>query len=303
MSEYNRHEPFAGRLSLARLTGGHVTGAIIGGGFLLGILFGAILLSGSPDAPADQQQGSTSSAPKDSAASPTSVDAVPASESDDGPVGLASERDRLQRELEAEKLRIEVETLRRQLVDLKSSPVSVEAPDERPSRNRNPGSAGTATRSVSAPSSAEVRAVEPGQATLEYWDRMNAIILQEASLRSVPAGGITAGNAAGFLDARIAAAQFAVDGIRQLDANGVDARVVELGQQLARWYEDGGKVAATGSELLRGASVQDRQGSAGKRYQAAERSHSQSVGAINAAGEQVRGEMSRKYGLSFPPLN
>ncbi|MBX3438755.1 MAG: hypothetical protein KF861_14775 [Planctomycetaceae bacterium] len=284
-----------------------VTWSILCGGFLLGVIGGGLLFIGPSRVPVDQTSASGISQTNDSSPSNT-VTALPQSEN--VAQELAAERDKLQRELEAEKLRREVESLRRELVHLQSSPVSVESPREPSPRHGNPvattSNSPPASRSDSPalrPATPEVAAGPTGEATLACWNRMNAIILQEAALRTAPADGVTAANAAGFLDARIQAAEFAVSALRELNMNAVDPRVIQLRDQLTQWYVDGGKVAQTGRELLTRGTVQERQGSSGKRYQAAERSHSESVNAVNAAGEQVRQEMSRKFGLTFPPLN
>lgn len=289
------------RVTLWKLSGSYLTWGILGGGFLLGMLFGGFFLFGQSGPPAETAQGSyrENSAPAQEL-SPKANTAT-AENSDD----LAAERERLRQELEAEKLRREVESLRRELVDLKTSPVSTESTLREPAnlprgrRNRNDPSS---TRSP-APPAANASGPSPGEATLTYWNQVNAIILQEAALRAAPAGGVTAANATGFLDARIQAAEFAVDALRQLDTVGVDAKAVDLCEQLIRWFAQGGEVAQTGRQLLTRASVQERQGSAGKMYQAAEHSHAKAVNAINSTGEQVRQAMSRKYNLSFPPLN
>ncbi len=292
-----------------------VTGTILGGGFLLGILVGGFFLLGGSSGPAERssrpaiaaRQAARSAEPK-----PRARKTDTGSESVSNK--LAAERDRLRQELDAAKLRREVEALRNELVNLKSSPVSVESASEFPARrrsSRNPAATNraaprlpTSRPSTSRPSSVPKTETKPqGATTLAYWNQMNAIILQEAALRAAPAGGVNATNAGGFLDARIQAGEFAVDSIRQLDTTGVDSRVVKLGEQLANWYDQGRRVAQSGKQLLTVASIQDRQGSAGKGYQAAERSHSKSVKKINAEGEQTRHAMSRKYRLKFPPLN
>ncbi len=300
---------------LSFLGAGPVTAAILGGGFLLGILAGGFFLLGGSNGPAERSSRPAVAA-RQAVRSSETKPLAPKTDADSDSVSgnLAAERDRLRQELEAAKLRREVEALRNELVNLKSSPVSTESASEFPARRRNSGSPVATSRTAPRlptsrpsttrrPSTSQAASQPQGAATLAYWNQLNAIILQEAALRAAPAGGVTATNAAGFLDARIQAGQFAVDSIRQLDTTGVDSRVVKLGEQLADWYDEGRRVAQSGKQLLTTASVQDRQGSAGKGYQAAERNHSQSVNKINAEGEQTRQAMSRKYRLNFPPLN
>lgn len=274
------------------------TGWIVLVGFLAGTLSGAVLFVACPTAPdtCDKPAGKTANVPQ---WSESDRDSMTTDELPGASGNLAAEREKLIRKLETEQLRKEVESLRRQIDELKSTPVSVVRED----------TSATGSFPVGAPAAAAHPAAQAasgssptGAATLAYWNRMNDIILREAALRAAPLGGITAANASGFLDARIGASKYAVDALRQLDPRGVDERVVDLGGQLANWYSDGRKVAESGKALLTRGSVQ-RQGSAGRQYQAAERDHAERVNALNAAGAQVRLDMARKYDLDFPPLN
>jgi hypothetical protein len=297
-----KHDP-TDRFLLTTLDADSLRWAVVSGGFFLGILFGTILLFGQNDEPAQRSQVSARSetpVPRPSTSATGSTPSLATPGADD----LAAERDRLRSEIEAAKLRHEVETLRRQLMEIESSPVSVETAPRRASDGRSSATNHTSNRPhTTSPTGSATAALATGDATLAYWNEMNAIILREAALRSAPIGGVTAANAGGFLEARVHAAQFAADALRQLDTTGVDARVVALGGQLAGWYDEGRTVAEMGQQLLSGASVQERQGSPGKRYQEAEHSHAKRVNAINAEGEKTRQAMSRKYRRTFPPLN
>jgi len=288
------------------LYGRQITWCILAGGFLVGVLGGAVLIFGSADGSAKRADVATSVETTTSFNDPSSL-ADQAEQFDTA--DLLVERERLQKELDAERLRREVDTLRRELSNLRSSPVSIDSPSHDAAKTApsiaTPASASAPlrrSRTGDAPPATSA-AGPTGEATLAYWNKMNDVILQEATLRSAPSGGITAMNAAGFLDARIHAAEFAVNTLRSLDATCVDPRVVTLGGNLIGWYSDGQEVAKSGKQLLTSASMKERQGTAGKQYQAAEKHHSESVNAINAEGEQVRKEMSNKYRIAFPPLN
>ncbi len=264
-----------------------VTWAIVGTGFLLGILIGSIFIVGRGGLLACSTSSETTAA--------TVAESAPASTapSTSNASDLVAEREQLTRELEAEKLRLEVEALRQELAGLQS-PTGTDDSAESPSVP-----ASESKRLTTQP----VSTVSPGTATLAYWNHLNAIILQEAAMRAAPAGGVTASNAGGFLDTRMQAAEFAMTNIRDLDADGVDAKVLSLGEDLAKWYENGRDVAEQGMHLLTKATTEERQGSPGKQYQAAERALTKQVNEINSDGERVRQAMSQKYGLDFSSLN
>lgn len=266
-------------------------------GFVAGACAGTLLLLGPRDG--EKSDGRHADCVASSLTTPEQDDRSADIRTVDQVENLAEERLQLEKQLEEEKLRLEVERLRREIADLKRTSVSVESDvdpaSQRSRRDSHPGPAALSNESLASGTS--------GQLTLHYWNAMNAIILKEGAMRSAPAGGITALNAAGFLDARIQSAAYAVRAIRGLSTDGVDPRVIDLSDQLVGWYQSGGEVAMAGKKLLTGASVQERQGTAGKQYQAAERHHSENVTAINAAGEQIRQEMMQTYGLSFAPLN
>ncbi len=268
-----------------------VTWAMITTGFLLGILIGSIFIVGREASPSPGENPSFSS----SLAAPAIVAKESTSTAAEFPeeLELAAEREKLTREIEAERLRREVASLRNELAGLSSTTVTDE-----PVTNPTPPLA-TAPRTTTHP----VAVDSQGAVTLSHWNQLNAIILQEAAMRAAPSGGVDASNAGGFLEARRQAAEFAALSIRSLEIDGVDSSVIAISEKLALWYDDGRKVAEQGVHLLTRASNEERQGPLGSAYQAAERSHSTQVNAINSDGERVRQEMTRKYRLSFPPLN
>jgi hypothetical protein len=188
---------------------------------------------------------------------------------------LAAERDRLEAELENVKLQQQIAELKRELQDSAQEPS--------PDRSLNDGSA-TAT------------------ATLDFWIQMNEIIEREAQLRSAPLGGITSANAGSFLSARLEAAEYAVTSLRALNRDGVDRRAIAVSASLTSWYEQGGRVAQMGRELLTEGSVRQRQGPAGQQYQSAETQLARSVDTVNDEGERVRQQLVEEYGVPFPPL-
>lgn len=273
-----------------------VTVFLLGAGFIGGLLCGLVMLaSGSPtdDAPAAASKFSTPerqmNAAQLAAAGQTTTETRPAVE--DNAETMAAERDRLQAELEALKLKQEVAELQLKLDRMNTSPVSTAL---------RSSSEGESTHRVGTEST-EPTSASIGETTLEFWNRMNDVIDREAAMRSTPQGGVSASNAADFLDARVQAAEYAVDALRKLKSTGVDNRAVEVAEALTAWYEQGREVAQTGRDLMTqppGA----RQGAAGKRYQADEKTYSQAVNEVNALGERARQELSQAYGMRFPAL-
>ncbi len=266
-----------------------VTWAIVGTGFLLGILIGSIFIVGRGGSSCSLFAGSSCPEPEAVATAPSAPSQMKPVDTSD----LTAERESLTHELEAEKLRLEVAALRQELTGLRSPTNPVESV----------GSPATPASTSARLPTQPVAVISQGEATLAYWNHLNALILQEAAMRAAPAGGVTASNADGFLEARMQAAEFAAVSIRELETDGVDRSVHSLSEALAAWYQDGHDVAKQGLHLLTKASPEERQGSVGMRYQAAERSHSTAVNEINSEGERVRQSMTQKYRLNFPPLN
>lgn len=179
-----------------------------------------------------------------------------------------------------------------------SAPSSLEGLS-RPGRSSAPASAAGPRNEPSARSSP---AVSAGQATLDYWHAMNAIIAKEAAMRSAPAK-VTAGNAAGFVESRIQAGQFAAAGIRNLETANVDSEVVSLGRDLIAWYQDEVSLNERARSLLGSSDIAARKGAAGNSWRSGEEQHRKTCDDINRRGADLRSRLSRKYGLAFPPLN
>ncbi|MCA9075035.1 MAG: hypothetical protein KDA93_08385 [Planctomycetaceae bacterium] len=265
-----------------------VTWALVGTGFLMGILIGSIFIVGRASS-----SGGLFSCSTESSEAPLTVAS---------PSPQAVQSDSLGRELEIEKMRLKVAKLQKELADLRntagtdgeSDVIAEPAPD-----STEPETQPVSTTTADSP----IESTSPGDATLVYWTELNAIIAQEAAMRAAPVGGVTAANAGGFLDARLQAAEFAVTNIRELETAGVDTKVTALGEDLAKWYEAGHDVAEQGLHLMTKATPEERQGAPGRKYQAAEKALSKQVNEINTDGERVRRAMSEKYGVEFPPLN
>ncbi|MCA9110998.1 MAG: hypothetical protein KDA52_13690, partial [Planctomycetaceae bacterium] len=191
-----------------------VTWALLGTGFLLGILIGSVFIVGRTRT-SHVQTTASNSKPVGDPATTASYSSVTTDASD-----LAEQRQQLQRELEAEKLRLEVAALRQELADLQSRQNLIVLGE--------PQSRSEIESTV--PQTQPVAATSPGAATLTYWNQLNAIILQEGAMRAAPSGGVTASNAGAFLDARVQAGDFAATSLRELETDSVDRQALALGE-------------------------------------------------------------------------
>lgn len=154
-----------------------------------------------------------------------------------------------------------------------------------------------------APSSAKPKVASvSGQATLKFWDAMNAAIETEAGMRAPPAAGIAAGNAADFQRRRIAAGQYAETTLAALDRTRVDTDVVALCERIRQWYAEGVTICERGKFLLEKADASTRKGPQGREWQEADKAHQERVNSLNHDGEQVRRQMESRYRVAFPPL-
>jgi hypothetical protein len=175
------------------------------------------------------------------------------------------------------------------------------AVESRDAASRDAASRAAADRpSTRTPGARTARAVS-GQATLAYWNGLNDIIARETAMRAAPAE-LTAANVGGFVEARIKAARFASDAIRELDSAAVDPDALALGKELGEWYRDEIANNERARSLL-GSSDSDRKGAGGKSWRASEERHNRQCAEINRHGSDLRARLARKYSLTFPPLN
>lgn len=142
---------------------------------------------------------------------------------------------------------------------------------------------------------------DPGQRTLNFWNQMNVVIDTEADMRKAPSGGVTHGNAGGFVNARIDAGNFAIESLEGLDTNHVDAEAVALREKLVDWYREGVRVSQMADQLM-GSSDALRQGQAGMAWKMQEMKHNADVRKVNQFGARVRKSLQARYGIAFPPL-
>jgi hypothetical protein len=163
------------------------------------------------------------------------------------------------------------------------------------------GSSSKTLRSASKSSSSLTSSTSQASRTLAYWNQMNAIIGKESRMRLVPSGGLTQFNAAGFLNARLKAYEFASKNISGLSTSGVDPIAIEVASSVADWYERGVEVTRQAKKLMSSSSGL-RKGGLGVGWSNEEKAHNQSVNQVNSAGESARQRLIRKHGIKFPPL-
>lgn len=141
-----------------------------------------------------------------------------------------------------------------------------------------------------------------GETTLAYWNRLNEIIAKEGAMRAAPAN-VTAGNATGFVDARLQAGRFASGAIHNLDATGVDPGVVSLSRELIAWYDEEVSLNTRAQALLNSNDIAARKGAAGSSWRSGEERHQRTCTEINRRAAELRTRLTERYGLEFPPLN
>jgi hypothetical protein len=147
----------------------------------------------------------------------------------------------------------------------------------------------------------QTSAASTGQRTLAYWNKLNGIMSREAAMRSAPPQ-LTAANAMSFVSSQASAYEFAAGAIRQLSTSGVDPQAANIGREIAAWYDQGIANSKGAESLLGSDDVAARQGAAGQGWSATEKQHREQCLAINRRGAQLRQELTRKYGIEFPPL-
>jgi hypothetical protein len=140
-----------------------------------------------------------------------------------------------------------------------------------------------------------------GQRTLAYWNQLNSIMSREAAMRAAPPQ-ITAANAMSFVSGRTSAFEYAGTAIRQLNTKGVDPQAVSIGREIAAWYDQGIANSRSAESLLGSDDTAGRQGAPGQSWSSAEKQHREACLVINRRGEQLRQELTQRYGITFPAL-
>lgn len=220
--------------------------------------------------------------------------------------GGAAEKNTLERRAARERRRQrEMEELRRELESIPDD--DVRRPARRPSTSLESRDGENATprpvpTGALSPKPARPDGAATGPATLTHWNAINAVIEQEEKMRAPPSEGLSASNAGDFTDRRIAAGEFAASGIRTLPKAAVDADLLAFAEKLAAWYSKGVEINKKGKFLLEKADAKTRKGPQGKEWQKQDKEHQQSVGALNAQGEQLRTKLAARHRLTFPPL-
>lgn len=269
--------------------------AVIVGGFAGGLLIGGFLLWQNTGRAVAEVETQTVQAPVQAPTWQQAIRAIP--ELPPVEANLVHENERLKTELQQAKLEKELAEARRELAELKTGAGT----SRRPPQSRASISAPIDRVQASTQSNSNDKAPTKGELTLEYWNKMNSIFTQEAAMRSVPTGGLTAANAADFLQRRASSGEFAAKSLRELEPTNVDREVVSLVAEITAWYQKGVRNNQNAGGLLE-ANQKTRQGSRGNQWKSAEKNHTQQINSINRKGERIRKKMSKKYGLSFPPM-
>lgn len=183
-----------------------------------------------------------------------------------------------------------------------------QAPDPASSQVAQPASPSqpsAAPRPKAAPRSdtgADARAAR-GSSTLAFWNQLNDIIERELHMRETPSqDSLDETAAGGFLERRKAAAQFAVEAIRELDRQDVDGDVARLADRIVAWYDRTVAASDAALGLLNKAPEHERKGARGQQWQREEENLGKEVERINADARALREALSKRFGLAFPPL-
>ena len=183
----------------------------------------------------------------------------------------------------------EVELLRLQLRALEQTSVASVTTTSSSGRKR------TVVQLPTPPPTAEARA------TLAYWNRMNAVIIQEETQRFSP-NQLSAANALQFVNSRAQCAENAARALREIDRQQVDPAVTSLAEEIARWYDRAVELNREAADLLQYGTREARQGTRGTNWKVGEEAHQKQCDEINRRGEEVRRHITSEYKLAFPPL-
>lgn len=137
-------------------------------------------------------------------------------------------------------------------------------------------------------------------ATLAYWNGLREIIQTEQANRDhseLQAGG----DIRGVMYARIDAFGQAAEAIDALAIDGVDAEAVQLGRELAKWYEQAVEICEQGT-LLDEADLSSDSGPQGRRWHSAQKQQSERLDLLTRKTTSLQGKLSARYRTQFPDL-
>jgi hypothetical protein len=207
------------------------------------------------------------------------LDKVPAQWRPPGPQDSAMTREQL-----VATLREELGILREDLTALRSGRSSTAEVSTSPT----PGSV-TSTPSTSAK-----------DRTLAYWTRINEIALAEAALQADAESAADEANAARVFAIKGRISRFAAKSVEALPSEGVDAAVVQFGQQLGEWFDRGGELYERAVRIWESPTASESREQLNRDWRRAEIQHRNEARLLYDKGVSVRSAVSRKFRTEFP---
>ena len=152
--------------------------------------------------------------------------------------------------------------------------------------------------------SAKGNAEEPkvAAATLAYWNQLRDISLVVGRLGAVSEQAIDEQNASRTLEVRGRVYRYGAKAVSALDTTGVDLQVRDFAQSLQNWYEHGAEFNEKTLAVWQGEQHGKQGLSASAGLAPLQQQFDQESALMRDKSAGVRGQLVRRYGTDFPPL-
>ena len=137
------------------------------------------------------------------------------------------------------------------------------------------------------------------RSTLAYWNQLNEIVLGEASLQQEADAAITDSRAARAFVLKSRVSQFASEAVATVPTNGVDPELLQFGQQLTDWYEQGNTLYKRAAQIWQLPTASQRTNLT-ERWKPTQLQHRNEAKLLNKKAAALRSALTRRYGVEFP---
>lgn len=136
--------------------------------------------------------------------------------------------------------------------------------------------------------------------TLAYWVRLSDIALGEAALQRETESAITEENSEKVLAIKGRVSRFAAKAVEVIPQQQVDDSVIQLGEQLADWYERGGDLYDDALQIHDFPADSASRSRLVEQWRQQEVQHRNEAKLLSNRAIAVRDEMRRRFGEEFP---
>ena len=158
--------------------------------------------------------------------------------------------------------------------------------------------AGPPADNLSSPAVA-VSAQQAKATSLAFWNRVHDVVRGEIALEVDAESAATSGNATKVAALKGRISRFAATAIRAIPTDRVDRSAVELGDELADWYERGGELYDQAVRIWESPARGQNNPATSQDWEHAQSQHRNEGQLLNAKIAAVRDSLTRRFGEGF----